>query len=71
MSSLISALSQQVDKETQGSLPGMLEMTAYVKALYGAWQGVEWAKLSLLILIILLLGEKYKRKGVSIPKVND
>ena len=41
MSSLISALSQQVDKETQGSLPGMLEMTAYVKALYGAWQGVE------------------------------
>ena len=41
MSSLISALSQQVDKETQGSLPGMLEMTAYVKALYGDWQGVE------------------------------
>lgn len=41
MTSLISGLSQQIDKEIQGSLPGMLEMTAYMKTLYGAWQGVE------------------------------
>ena len=70
MTSLISGLSQQVDKETQGGLRGMLEMTAYVKALYGAWQGTEWVKLSLLILIILLLGEECQRK-VSVPKVSD
>lgn len=41
MTSLIFGLSQQVDKEIQGSPPGTLEMTAYMKALYGAWQGVE------------------------------
>lgn len=47
-------------------------MIAYVKGLYGVQQGVEWAKLSLFILIILLLAEECNRKGeVSDSGVGD